>query len=270
MKRLLKNAVLLALVVLAVLLVHDRVRKEREAQTAGRDGTEQTEPQDAEAQDAESMEVIGTESGVTLGRLEENAAGGVRVIVTAEDGTVQAYTFTDVAPDSWYVDAVNFVVSAGLMTGSGEEDLFHPEYGILRESFAAILYRFTNGVSVEPTVHYNDVAEDSWYYDAVNWVTNDRLMTSLTPAAFGVGEFMTCEQTLVCLYRVAGHPETDGALTGYPYASKVTPSGRRAVDWAWKNGLITEVECVWYPTQAISRAQVALLLMRYSAMAENG
>ena len=78
---------------------------------------------------------------------------------------------------------------------------------------------------------------------------------------------MTCEQALIGLYRVAGEPETDGSLTDYPYAAKVSESGRSAVDWAWKNGLITEVECVWYPTQAISRAQVALLLMRYSAMA---
>ena len=36
--------------------------------------------------------------------------------------------------------------------------------------------------------------------------------------------------------------------------------------WAWNNGLITEKECVWYPTQAISRAQVALLLMRYDTL----
>ena len=59
---------------------------------------------------------------------------------------------------------------------------------------------------------------------------------------------------------------TGGTLDDYPYAPKVSESGRDAVTWAWNNGLITEKECVWYPTQAISRAQVALLLMRYDTL----
>ena len=83
---------------------------------------------------------------------------------------------------------------------------------------------------------------------------------------FDPSGFLSCEQAIIVLYRLAGEPTVTGTLDDYPYAPKVSESGRDAVTWAWNNGLITEKECVWYPTQAISRAQVALLLMRYDAL----
>lgn len=260
-----KQIALLALAVAAVIFLHDRVKKEQAAAAKiAVNEPEQTEVQAAVS--AQSMDVLRMGDGVTLGRIAENTErGGVDVTVT-EDGAEKVYTFTDVAIDSWYADAVNFAVSAGLMTGIGNESIFHPDYGMTRETFAAILYRFTHGTPAESEDRFDDVPEDAWYFDAVSYVTDRHLMTAIKPGIFGVGEYMTCEQALIGLYRVAGEPETDGSLADYPYAAKVSDSARSAVDWAWKNGLITEVECVWYPTQAISRAQVALLLMRYSAM----
>lgn len=265
MKKLLIRIGLLALALLVVVLLHSRVKQEAEQAAQTTTGMEgQAEPS------VQSMAVMRVDDGgVTLGRMEESN-GGVQITVPKDDGTEAVYTFRDVAIDSWYADAVNFVVSAGLMTGVGDEPYFQPEYGMLRESFAAILYRYADGEPVEPKYRFDDVDEDKWYYGMISWVVNERLMTGLTDPSgsvtFGVGEYMTCEQALIGLYRLAGEPETDGSLADYPYAAKVSESGRSAVDWAWKNGLITEVECVWYPPQAISRAQVALLLMRYSAM----
>ena len=266
-KKRLKQIAVLALLVLTVVLIHNRVQQEaEEAAQETSEAAAQTETAD-EAQ--QSMTVIRLSDDVHLGTVSENTErGGVDLTVPQADGSEITYTFTDVAIDSWYVDAVNFVVSANLMNGMGDEQIFHPEYGILREELASILYRYTNGRQVTPNYRYEDVPEGVWYYDCVAWVTNRRLMSGLTPSTFGVGEFMTCEQALIALYRLAGEPETDGSLLDYPYAAKVSDSARKAVDWAWKSGLITEKECVWYPPQAISRAQVALLLTRFSTMAE--
>ena len=73
------------------------------------------------------------------------------------------------------------------------------------------------------------------------------------------------------IYRLAGEPTVSGTLDDYPYAPKVSESGRDAVTWAWNNGLITEKECVWYPTQAISRAQfVTILAGIYGVNASGG
>lgn len=264
--RMLIRVAVLTLAVIVVAILHKQVRKEAQERDAA--NTPDAAVNAREGEDWQSASVLRMGDGVTLGRIEANAEGGVRIIVPEEDagGTETVYTFTDVAPDSWYANAVNFAVSAGLMTGIGDEPVFHPDYGILRESYALILYRFAHGEREEPRYRFDDVPEDSWFYEPVCWVTNRRLMPGTANASFGAGKYMTCEEALAGLYRLAGAPKTDGSLADYPYASKVSESARGAVDWAWKMGLITEDECVWYPPQAISRAQIALLLMRYSML----
>ena len=201
-----------------------------------------------------------------LGTLTANENGGVDITVTAEDGTVKTYTYTDVSADDWYAEAVDYVVSTGVMSGDDAQQLFQPEYGVERAQFAVIVYRFAGGTPAEGKAAFSDVAEDEWYYDYVNWMVQQKLMGGTDGGAFGPNDFLSCEQALIVLYRLAGEPEIKGTLEDYPYAPKVSDSGRDAVTWAWNNGLITEKECVWYPTQAVSRAQIALLLMRYDAL----
>ena len=132
MIRRLKRIVLLALAVLLVVLIHDRVKQEEAEAELEKAGVEEAESEDA-AGGIQTMSIIRLGKDITLGRVERNTErGGINVIVPQLDGTETIYTFTDVAIDSWYVDAVNFVVSASLMKGMGEEPIFHPEYGILR------------------------------------------------------------------------------------------------------------------------------------------
>lgn len=261
MKKLIIRVLVLALAVGAVFLIHKRVQYE--AEEAAR-LMEEAQSSKIVAEDAEAFSFRRVEKDVPLGRVVENTElGGVDIITTAEDGSETVYTLTDVAIDSWYINAVNYVVSSGLMNGSNDSSTFKPEYAIQREFFALLLYRFTNSDVGDLTSHFDDVSETIWFRDAVTWVTNKDILPPVSETAFGVGEYMTCEQAIISLYRLAGEPETDGSLAGYPYAAKVSDSGRSALDWAWKNGLITEDECVWYPSQAISRAQTALLLMRF-------
>jgi len=262
MKKQMIRASLLVLAVLAVVLIHKRVQYEaEEAEKLTSEAMEQA----AEEAAAEASAAVRLNVSAAPVRIEPNGErGGIDIIVTAQNGTEMRYSYTDVSAEDWFADAVAFAVSEGLMEGVDGGLEFQPDYGITRESFAAILYRFSGGEKVKPERSFDDVSEEEWYHDAVSWVTNERLMAPLGDGVFGVGEFVTCEQALTGLYRVADEPGTDGSLAEYPYAAKVSDAGRDAVDWAWKNGLIAEDECVWYPTQAISRAQVALLLMRFA------
>lgn len=217
--------------------------------------------------DPNAVEAIASSDGqkTLLGTVEENN-GGVTITVSREDGTQETFSFEDVAPDSWYVNAVNYVVSTGLMTGDEESSTFRPEYGIQRFQFAAVLYRLAGGEPEHAKNQYSDLDGTEWFADYVAWITNHGYMNGKDDGTFDPYGFITCEAALVILYRLAGEPKPNGTLEDYPYAPKVSDEGRDAVTWAWSNGLINEKECVWYPTQAISRAQGAMLLMRYSAM----
>ena len=214
--------ILVVLVLVIVLMVRGCGNKDASQ------GDKQDETQDVQTDTFDNTNTTGNDVRTELGTMTANESGGVDITVTA-DGLQTTYTYTDVAPDAWYADAVNYVVSTGVMSGDDTQHLFQPEYGVERSQFAVIVYRFAGG-------------------------------------AFNPSDFLSCEQAIIVLYRLAGEPTVSGTLDDYPYAPKVSESGRDAVTWAWNNGLITEKECVWYPTQAISRAQVALLLMRYDAL----
>lgn len=218
------------------------------------------------AQDAQQGQQNTQGSALEMGTLTAREEGGIEIAVTNEDGTQTQYVYRDVEAEEWYAEAVNYVVSTGVMSGDDVQQLFQPDYGVARAQFAVIVCRFAGGEPTKGKLSFSDLTGKEWYYGHVGWMVEQGLMGGRDGGAFDPEGFLSCEQALIVLYRLAGEPDITGTLEGYPYAPKVSDSGHDAVTWAWNNGLITEKECVWYPTQAVSRAQVALLLMRYAAM----
>ena len=209
--------------------------------------------------------------GKPLGEMTILPDGGGVTITVETDGEQVSHTFVDLEESAWCLDAVNYVVSNGLMNGTRDPDgteRFRPDFGMTRAQFAMILYRFVGGEPVaSPRRTYTDVPDYEWYYDCVNWADSNGYITGKTGAdTFGVNEYFSCEEVLTVLHHVAGDTASNASLEDYPYAPKVSEDGLSAVRWAWETGLIAEDECVWYPTQAISRAQIALLLMRYDQL----
>lgn len=255
-----KKLFLLALLAIALVVMLVLRGRENEDNT-GDDGVPVTGTQQ-DAQQPQGDPQVSLPLGVMTAR--EN--GGVEITVTADDGTESTYTYTDVSADEWYADAVNYVVTRGVMSGDDTQMLFQPDYGVARAQFAVIVCRFAGGEPTKDKLSFSDLSGGEWYYGYVGWMVAQGLMGGRDGGAFDPDGFLSCEQAIIVLYRLAGEPAIKGTLEGYPYAPKVSDSGHDAVTWAWNNGLITEKECVWYPTQAVSRAQVALLLMRYAAM----
>ena len=218
---------------------------------------------DAVQSEQEPSATVMENTDMPLGVVRENEGGGVIITITGKDGTAKDVLFTDVAADSWYIDAVNYAVSAGLMSGSADGPIFLPDYGMQRLDFAAALYRFAEGES------FPDGIDGTQTDQCVAWVTDHGYMKGKQDGDFDPSGYLSCEEALIVIYRLAGEPKPGGTLENYPYAPKVSDYGADAVAWAWNSGLIVEQECVWYPTQTISRAQVALLLMRYSNMADS-
>ena len=225
-------------------------------------------PDPAQSEQEMSSQVMG-KADMPLGVVEKNEDGGVTITVTKEDGTTNEFLFTDVEADSWYTDAVNYVVSVGLMNGSEDGPIFLPNYGIQRLEFAIVLYRFAGGAEESFRHNFSDMQIPNWYDKYVVWVTNHGYMNGKEDGSFDPFGYLSCEEALIVLHRMAGEPKPKGTLEDYPYAPKVSEFGLDAVTWAWNEGLIVEQECVWYPTQTISRAQVALLFTRYSKMVQS-
>lgn len=84
-------------------------------------------------------------------------------------------SFSDVASDAWYTEAVNTLASLGIVTGEGN-DRCAPDRSISRAEFTAIAMRFADLATGGENV-FSDVAEDAWYHDYVvgsiqyGWIT---------------------------------------------------------------------------------------------------
>lgn len=73
-------------------------------------------------------------------------------------------TFTDVADDAWYAEAVTALAELGIVNGVGG-GAFAPGRAISRAEFAAIAARFA--LRTSGTVKFTDVAESHWAYEAI-------------------------------------------------------------------------------------------------------
>ena len=152
----------------------------------------------------DNTNTTGNDVRTELGTMTANESGGVDITVTA-DGPQTTYTYTDVAPDAWYADAVDYVVSTGVMSGDDTQHLFQPEYGVERSQFAVIMYRFAGGTPTEEDAEFSDLAGDEWYYEYVEWMVGKGLMGG-NGGAFNPSGFLSCEQAIIVLYRLAGEP----------------------------------------------------------------
>ena len=113
------------------------------------------------------------------------------------------------------------------------------------------------------TMPFADVPTDAWYYEAVNKVWAQGLMTGVSDTLFAPGQ--SCERGMIVtiLYRLAGAPEagTSGFLDvpeGDYYAA--------AVAWAEAEGIVYGYdETHFFPRTPITRQQLAAMLYRYAA-----
>lgn len=91
-------------------------------------------------------------------------------------------SFTDVAADEWYADAVNWVAECGIVNGFGD-GTFGPEQNITREQMAQILMNYAKYKGYDMTAKgdvsaFTDAAEISgWAQDAVSWAVAEKLLS---------------------------------------------------------------------------------------------
>ena len=120
------------------------------------------------------------------------------------------------------------------------------------------------------TISYNDVKAGDWYANAVNYVTLTGLMNG-TGDGFSPTNSLTREQLATFFYRFADFENPDpieitGDLTGFTDAGQVASYATDAMKWAIGEGLISgTTETTLSPKATATRAQVATILMRYTA-----
>ena len=112
-------------------------------------------------------------------------------------------------------------------------------------------------------IAFQDVHENDWYYDPVQYVSKNKLMTGLNETTFGPIDSLARAQFAVILHRMNGEPEV-------PYSARFHDVGEglwytNAILWAADTQVVTGYSNGNFGTgDKINREQMALMMFRYA------
>ena len=177
-----------------------------------------------------------------------------------------AADFRDISPNAWYYDAVDYVVSEGLLSGS-TRSTFSPDQKLSRAMLAQTLYNIA-GQPDSTISHYEDVPQEHWSYAAVSWVTSQELMAGTSPKQFAPDQSLTRQEMALTLFLYAQSQKISTSqradLSVYADEDKVADWARTSMEWAVSEGLLAGRtvggKTVLDPTGNVTRAEFAAVL----------
>ena len=177
--------------------------------------------------------------------------------------------FSDVAANSWYAGAVDYVQDNGLMSGTSATT-FSPDTTANRAMLAAILYRASGSPAFSGSAGFTDVANDAYYADAVTWAAEKSIVSGYGGGLFGSNDPVSREQIATILWRYAGSPNSQQGQN-FADESAIANYATVAVDWARTNGIVNGKEGNRFdPKGNATRAQVATILCNYMTLKQVG
>ena len=136
-----------------------------------------------------------------------------------------------------------------------------------------MLHRLEGTPKTGNELTFTDVKEGEWYSEAIRWAAANGIVGGYGDGRFGPEDTLTREQLAVILCRYARYKGIDTAagelkpLNGFNDAAAVSEWAVKEMRWAVDEGIINGVgNDTISPKTSATRAQVATMLMRYSAL----
>ena len=195
--------------------------------------------------------------------------GAVEVTaVFAESGAVSALPFIDVRVDNWFYGAVKYAYENGLMVGTGV-DIFSPDGTLTRAQAVTVLWRLENEPQVNYAMNFADVANGTWYTEAVRWAASEGIVLGNGDGTFGAHNAITREQLAAILYRYAAYKGYDVTAKSDPSAFtdafKISDWAYDAIRWAYGTKLMQgNGDGTINPTGNTRRSEFATMIMRFN------
>ncbi len=184
--------------------------------------------------------------------------------------------FTDVKSGAWYYQAVQYAITNSVFSGMSDTT-FEPNTPMTRAMLVKVLYNIEGNPNATGYKNpFKDVKDGQWYTDAVKWAAANGVVFGTTDTTFSPNDKITREQLSTILYRYSmlkGYDVSESKeLSAFPDNKNVSGYALEAMSWAVAAGLISGNEVngrtVLDPRGAATRAQVALILMRYAMIAK--
>lgn len=185
--------------------------------------------------------------------------GKITVEETCKGGEgCPAAKFADVDASAWYHAAVDSVLTNGIMSGYNDTT-FGTNDSLTRAMVVQVLYNRMGKPEVKAENKFSDVAEGSWYYDAVRWAADKGIVSGYGDGKFGAEDAVTLEQAAVILHNYSGKPAAESDLSAVGTYSDWAAD---ALHWCGANGLLKNIPFE-KAVDTANRAQTAQLLTNY-------
>lgn len=169
--------------------------------------------------------------------------------------------FKDVKENDWYYEGVRVTTAMGLFKGV-TEDMFGPKINLTRAMLAQILYADAGKPEIDFDAGYTDVPEDTWYTDAVNWVTKMGIAIGYGDGRFGPEDAITREQLATMLFGEEGKPDPEYELK-FDDVDQIADWAVDAMTWAVHYGVMEGIgNNLLAPKSIATRAEAAVILMQ--------
>lgn len=183
-----------------------------------------------------------------------------------EDVPEEPVVFVDVPEEKYYTEAVSYVAEQGYMEGTGDGQ-FSPNEKVTRGMIVQILYAQSGKPDVSAESSFKDLKEDKWYTDAVNWATENELVSGYTDGTFKADTVITRQQMVAILYKYAQLNGYDtsvrGVLSDYSDADEISSYAVDAMRWAVGNHLISGTGNGLDPKGTATRGQIAVIMQAF-------
>lgn len=182
--------------------------------------------------------------------------------------------FTDVKAGAWYFDAALEAARDKLMVGVSETE-FGSNDSMTRAMLVVVLHSLAGKPSVSGEMPFTDVAEGTWYYNAVLWAYQNNIVSGTSKTTFGPMQNITREQIVTILRRYIEKTAPDKAeasaeLTGFADSARVSDWAVSDMKWAVAQKLISgtpvDGKLCLNPQGNATRAEVVTILKQYRAL----
>ena len=183
-----------------------------------------------------------------------------------------ADTFADVGADDWYYQSVKYVYENNLFAGTDKG--FEPNTSMTRAMLVTVLYRLAAPEEVSAENAFEDVPEDKWYTDSINWAAENGIVSGISNTEFAPDSNITREQIALIIYRYAvkvGFDVNADNADMYKFVDveKISDYAVDAIKYMVACGIINGKDGnILAPGEKATRAEVATMLMKFAEIQE--
>ena len=120
-----------------------------------------------------------------------------------------------------------------------------------------------DGTVQQPDTRFDDVSKSAWYYNAVEYVAENGIMSGVSAREFAPNAGFSRAMLAQTLYAMSGKPAVKAESTFADVAASAWYAD--AVNWAAEKGYVSGVgDGKFAPDASVTREQMALILYRYA------